>query len=85
MFHDVLRWFNNYLGAKKAVDFELQTEAITINQFVLVKFLEDLIALEHNETFFLKLKPKHAVLFLSELNVLFCDSLELKIVDSDCE
>lgn len=79
--HDV----DTYLGAEKAVDFELLTETTSLNNFVLVKFLEDLIALEHNETFFLKLRPKHTVLSLSGLKVLFCDSLKLTIIDSDGE
>ena len=55
---------------------------ISINHFVLVTFTEDLIALEQNETFYLKLKPRSA---FSGLMVLFCDSLEITIIDSDCK
>ena len=67
------------------MDFKLLTEVTILNRFVLVTFLEDLIALEYNETFYLKLKPKRTVSSLTGLNVLFCDSLELTISDSDCE
>lgn len=52
-------------------------------KFVIVSFLEDLVALEYNETFFLKLKLRSSPLV--GLNVLFCDTVEITVTDSDSE
>lgn len=63
-------------------DFEVFTKVAILNQFVLVFFIEDMVALEYNETFYLILvhQPSTA---LSGINVLFCDTIELTITDSD--
>lgn len=71
-----------HLGAKGNADYVVLTEVAILNQFVIVSFLEDLIALELNETFYLKLKPKHSTMPF-RFNVLFCDTIKLEITDSD--
>lgn len=73
------------LGANVNADFIIHTQVAILNKFVIVTFLEDFIALEYNETFYLKLKPRSAVPPLLGLNVLFCDTIEITIVNSDCE
>ena len=63
-------------------DFEVFTKVATLNEFVLVSFIEDMVALEYNETFNLILVHQPSTT-LSGINVLFCDTIELTITDSD--
>ena len=62
----------------------MNTHMGILDNFVSVTFLEDLVALENNETFYLKLKLKENFMApATGLNVLFCDTIKLTIKDSD--
>ena len=64
----------------------MNTKVAVLNQFVLVTLLEDFTALETEETFHLKLKPRSPLQpSLEGVNVLFCDTIEITIFDRDCE
>lgn len=69
-------------GARGGVDFEVLTEVAILDQLVFVSFLEDQIALEHEEIFYLKLKSRAHTRF-SGVNFLFCDTIKVIITDSD--
>lgn len=70
------------VGAKATTDFKVLTDVAVLNQFVTVVFLEDQIALEKDETFYLSLKAR-GLLGLSGPNVFFCNTINITIIDSD--
>lgn len=72
-------------GAKEGTDFKVNTDVVILEQFVIVSFLEDLTALEQEETFHLKLRPKSPKSSPAGVNVLFCDTIEMTIVDTGCK
>ena len=53
-----------------------------LNQFIFVVFLEDQIALEYDETFYLRLRARGSS-GLSGPNVFFCDTIKVTVTDSD--
>lgn len=79
--HDCI---DDHTGAVSNADFEVFTKVAVLDQFVLVFFIEDMVALEYNETFYLTLVHQSSTV-LSGINVLFCDTIELTITDSDGE
>lgn len=72
------------LEAKNEIDYKIETEVAALNQFVLLTFIKDSMALERDETFLLRLKPRQTMIpSLSTFNVFFHDTVRLTIVDTD--
>jgi hypothetical protein len=71
------------IGAKVSADFTLLTDVAVLQQHVLISFLEDQVALEYDETFYLKLKPRSSGSMITGPNIIFCDTLNITVTDSD--